>query len=140
MEDGKSLGIKELSGIILIGNSKKLGDLVTAPLAPLSGTATITLEFDAAPYYESAIEPLSYQVHVFDNPAVTSNIIAYSTVASQTFDGSLTEDYQWQHVTLDIPNVTATSRIGIGPKISDKSASGYHRIYLDNIKITVKNY
>jgi len=140
MEDGKSLGIKELSGIILIGNSKKLGDLVTAPLAPLSGTATITLEFDAAPYYESAIEPLSYQVHVFDNPAVTSNIIAYSTVASQTFDGSLTEDYQWQHVTLDIPNVTATSRIGIGPKISDKSASVFHRIYLDNIKITVKNY
>jgi len=140
MEDDKSLGMKQLGGIIMIGNSKKCGDIVTAPLSPLSGTATITLEFDAAPYYETVIEPLSYQVHVFDNPTVTNNVIAYSTVASQTFDGSLTEDYQWQHVTLDIPNVTATSRIGIGPKISDKSASGYHRIYLDNIKITVKKY
>lgn len=140
MEDDKSLGMKQLGGIIMIGNSKKCGDIVTAPLAPLSGTATITLEFDAAPYYETGIEPLSYQVHVFDNPTVTNNVIAYATAAAQTFNGSIKEDYQWQHVTVEIPNVTATSRIGIGPKISEKSASGYHRIYLDNIKITVKNY
>jgi hypothetical protein len=140
MEDDKSLGMKQLGGIIMIGNSKKCGDLVTAPLAPLSGTATITLEFDAAPYYETGIEPLSYQVHVFDNPTVTDNVIAYATAASQTFEGSIKEDCQWQHVTVEIPNVTATSRIGIGPKIAEKTASGYHRIYLDNIKITVKNY
>ena len=140
MEDDKSLGMKELSGHLMIGNSKKCGDIVTPALAPLGGTATITLEFDACPYYETAIEPLTYQVDVFEDPSVTNNVLPYATTAAQTSYGTLGENYEWQHVSMEINNVTAKSRIGIGPKLADRSASGYHRMYIDNIRITVKNY
>ncbi|MCI1640095.1 MAG: fimbrillin family protein [Bacteroidales bacterium] len=139
MEDSKSLGMKEFSGMLMIGNSKKCGDIVTPELSPLGSMATITLEFDACPYYESNIEPLTYQVHVFDGVTVSNNIIDYTVAPARSIDGSLTNSYEWQHVSVDIPNVSATSRIGIGPDIADK-LNYYHRMYIDNIKITVKNY
>ena len=77
---------------------------------------------------------------VFEDHSVTNNVLPYATTAAQTSYGTLGEDYEWQHVSMEINNVTAKSRIGIGPKLADRSASGYHRMYIDNIRITVKSY
>jgi hypothetical protein len=151
------------AGCLKIGASKKTGVIVTPPLSCLSGTATLEVSFDAAPYLEGDIskpDPLSMVVEVFPKDATIkamtngktgTNLVTYGenwldyTVAANAptdvKELTLTTSPAMQHFTQTLTGVPAGAYIGIGAKISDKDAStSQHRMYLDNIHIKVVSY
>ena len=135
------------SGCLKIGASKTTGDIVTPALTCLSGTATLEVQFDAAPYVEgdvSAEDPLTTVIEYFPSTATTTSTywIDYTNSANApagTVEISLDANPAWKHYTVTLPNVPAGSHVGIGPKIADKLNS-QHRMYLDNIQIKVLSY
>lgn len=129
------------NGCIKVGASKKTGDIVTPELSCLSGTATIEVQFDAAPYVEGIggqKDPLNGRVDVFTGSEVSSHSLPVATSPAKTVEWTLNDKYEWQHFTVTLTGVTANSRIGIGA--NRKDASGQVRMYLDNIQLKVVKY
>lgn len=129
------------NGCIKVGASKKTGDIITPELSCLSGTATIEVQFDAAPYREGiggTKDPFEGRVDVFTGAEVSSHSLPIATQPAKTVEWTLNDKYEWQHFTVTLTGVTANSRIGIGA--NRKDASGQVRMYLDNIQLKVVKY
>ena len=132
------------NGCVKVGASKLTGDIVTPELVCLSGKATVEVQFDAAPYVEGSNEAwdaLNGRVDVFDGATVSSYTLPVATAPVQTKEWTLARKYEWQHFTVTLSGVTATSRIGIGAFRKDGAIGKTQaRMYLDNIQIKVVKY
>ncbi len=132
------------SGLLKVGGSKLTGDIVTPPLSPLSGSATVEVSFDACPYWEAAaIDPLQSRVDVFDASSASdteAHLIPVDATPKQTVKFSLEEAYGWKRYTFTLSGVLPTDMIGIGGDKDYKSSSGQHRLYIDNVTIKVTSY
>lgn len=134
------------NGCIKLGASSLTGDIVTPELSCLSGPATVEVQFDAAPYVEGksqAWDALNGRVDVFEGATVTNYSLPVATAPAQTKEWTLADKYEWQHFTVTLSGVTATSRIGIGAFRKDGDANigkTQARLYLDNIRVKVVKY
>ncbi len=104
------------NGCIKVGASKKTGDIITPELSCLSGTATIEVQFDAAPYREGIggqKDPLNGRVDVFTGQEVSSHSLPVATSPAKTVEWTLNDKYEWQHftVTIRIVYLPTTARV-----------------------------
>lgn len=128
-------------GSVKVGASSKVGTLVTPPLSTLSGVATVELRFKASPFGSSqeSLDPLGTCIRLIEGAAVTGNIVtsAATNVVLEKFN--LKNDLALDEYVFTIPNVSPSSRLGIGAyRAPDET--GQHRLILDDISIKVLSY
>lgn len=144
---GDSVGL--FSGCAKIGTQNNTSTLYTPQLSALPGTATIRVTFCAAPYGDPAT-PVStkdereFKVTALDGASIeeydgTTSGSSYkvtggTVIDSQvfTFDEGQTNT-DWKEYTVDLMDVTPTTRIGIGGNATQKT----NRFIVDDIRIEV---
>ena len=135
------------NGCLKVGASSRTGDILTPELSCLTGTATIQVEFDAAPYREYPLsdsyetkDPLTGRVDVFAGGTALEDyhVLPIATTPAQTQEWTLSDSYEWQHFTITVSGVAPNSRIGIGG--NRNGVTGQHRMYIDNIQVKVVKY
>jgi len=138
-------------GYVKCGASSMTGEIVTPPLSALTGTATIKLTISLAPYFSEISNwdiPI-YIVEVIDGGTFADTGdkgINYNYISGGTRTvikkGTAHNTNEWKDYSFIINNVEPTSRIAIGTYRPDGEAAGsaQHRIYLDNIQISIISY
>ncbi len=117
--------------------------LATPVLSNLRETATLTVKFKASPYYDhdqqSIADAFSACVSVLTNTgdrADNGTIAEYDELVAKEFT-LVDAKNVWTEYEFDIPNVPKGARIAIG---TNDKADGKHRMFIDDIEITVKAY
>lgn len=144
---GDSVGL--FSGCAKIGTSDNTSTIYTPQLSALPGTATVRVTFRAAPYGSPA-NPVStsdhrgFKVTALDGASIedydgttdgSSYKVTGGTVIDSkdfTFDENQTNT-DWKEYTVDLVNVTPTTRIGIGGNATKKT----NRFIVDDIRVEV---
>ena len=136
-EDNKTGTVLARPGFVKIGASSKCAYIVTPELKSLSKVANVTVTFDASPYKESKMDPLTATIFAVENSSSDEkHLITGTKVLEQPF--TLENAYGWKSYTFKIEGVTPGSRIAIG---SDRQGvDGQHRFHIDNISITLDSY
>ena len=135
-------------GYFHIGNfsgssNSRRGMLITPKLAPLSGTATIEVSFDAQNFSSSnsvavvaaPLTSITAGAFNFVIQAVTPNTAEALNAYSTTVSGTTMKTY-----TITIPGVTADNYIAIGHKYAQSGVTTDQRFDITNIKIKVVSY
>lgn len=123
-------------GMAKMGASSFRASLITPELSCLTQPATIEVTFKTAAYDDAQ----NVIVELLDGTTKTGSAswiraTSQSTVATVNA-GSGTA---WTTHTVTVPNVTSTSRIGIGAAETGEGAA-QHRFYLDDIQIKLISY
>ena len=132
------------SNYLKFGKSDWNAGIVTPALTNLgAATAHVTLEFDwcwqVTGSYKPDIMTLTVVVDGGGTCADTGNATSGNIESAQSrVDGE--SKIEWQHATLQLKDVSSSSRLVIRPTHADPAVSntrGQNRWYLDNIKVTV---
>lgn len=136
------LGYFHIGNFSSSSNSRR-GMLITPKLAPLSGTATIEVSFDAQNFSSSnSVEIVAAPIQSFTEGAFSFVISAVSpntadalNANSVTVSGTTMKTY-----TITVPGVTANDYITIGHKYAQSGIKTDQRFDITNIKIKVISY
>lgn len=126
-------------GYIKLGVSNVRAGIVTPPLTPLLGTATVKVSFKAMTYgTTSADDFLEVGVKALEGVTINNWRVASSTIVSQN-STSLKPELKWNDYTVELSGVTPTSRILIAGDAADVS-SKHNRFLLDDVKVEFVKY
>ncbi len=147
-EDGNTekngLRVYSCASYLRIGSGTNTANVVTPVLSNLEEgkNATLLVKFKAAPYYDTnkadKADPDHIQVAVINSIADNHKYAdcTVGNVVTAQLNGTQNE---WKEYTLEISGVTSSSRIAIGT-YRPSGVSGYIRMFLDDVEITVKKY
>lgn len=127
-------------GYLKLGASKYMVHIATPVLSSLNGIAKVKVSFKAA-RYESDLRTAAVYLVSSSNMGEQNALKDASANIVSKFD--LPDDkHLWAEYSFEIEGVTPTSRIAIGCTREDGSAAGskQHRMYVDDIVVTLLEY
>lgn len=151
IEDAATNALLVGPGYVKCGASSNTAEIVTPPLSALTGTATVKLTVSLAPYRDAlnTYDTPIYVVEVIDGGTFAdtkSKGVNYNYITGGTRTvikkGTAHTTNEWKNYSFTIENATPTSRIAIGTYRPDGETAGFcqHRIYVDNIQVTIVSY
>ncbi len=142
-EDGGSRAFA-CASYLRLGSGSNTANIVTPVLSNLEDgkAATLTVKFKAAPYYDTNKPDMADPDHI--HVAVVNSVAANHKYADCTIGNVAVSQLngvrnEWKEYTLEVSAVTSASRLAIGTYRPD-GVSGYVRMFLDDVVITVKKY
>ncbi|MBQ5635667.1 MAG: hypothetical protein IIV10_05095, partial [Alistipes sp.] len=127
-------------GYLKLGASNVRAGIVSSPLTPLLGKATVRVSFKAMTYGTTSVgDYLDVTVKALDNVTIDDKWRAssYDVVTENNF--SLKSELKWNDYTVELSGVTPTSRILIGGGAANVS-SKHNRFHVDDIKVEFVKY
>ncbi len=140
------------AGHLRLGNGSNTAGIVTPVLSNIEDgkVAKVTVSFKACPYYDSndpgtgkAVDLDNFHISLFrgETSRASAGYIKSTYGEVEVVAGELNSARNtWKEYSYDIDNVVSTSRIAIGTKKPSSSTDNKARMYLDDIKVVVKEY
>lgn len=124
-------------GYLKIGTAAVRGGIVTPELSALVGTATVKVTFKACIYNEGGpSDDVKIGVRAVDDATVSNYILSgYTEVDNKTL--SLSDQVEWNTYSVELSNVTPTSRIVV---YGNGSTKNKNRFCIDDIRVELVEY
>ena len=139
-EDGTGGGIIcARPGMLKLGASSKIALVSTPVLSNLSGIATVKVTFKGHLYGTDPTTAAIYLVSGAKFTTTSSSINEVTGTQTKISDFAIdATEGKWKDYSFDVENVSPQSAIAIGP--TREGVSGQHRMYIDDIVVTVVKY
>lgn len=124
-------------GYLKIGTAAVRGGIVTPELSALVGTAKVKVSFKACIYNEGGpSDDVKIGVRAVDGATVSNYILSgYTEVDNKTL--SLSDQVEWNTYSVELSNVTPTSRIVV---YGNGSTKNKNRFCIDDIRVELVEY
>ena len=127
-------------GYLKLGASNIRAGIVTAPLTPLLGKATVRVSFKAMTYGTTSVSDfLDISIKSLDNVVVNDKWRVSSSTTLSEAKLTLKSELKWNDYMVELSGVTPSSRIVIAGDAADVSSKN-NRFFLDDVKVEFVKY